>query len=747
MDTHCMKQRMQPLLGNAIISTCLLAFLSALVLAAWPHSGGEVASRKTANIDRADYVPGEVILKLAGPGTITSHGGKLAASSPELTRILTSLPFTSASEILPGTYKLSAGADTNVLAAISVLRASAEVSSAEPNAVYHLMATSNDPYYTEGMQWGLGQIKVEQAWGITTGNNGIIAILDTGTATDHPDLAGKSVPGYDFVSNDAMPYDDVGHGTYTAGIAGAASNNREGIAGVSWGARLMPVKVLNAQGVGSDEMIARGIRWAVDNGARVINASFGGNLDTLLMRDAIKYAYDHNVLIVAAAGNTPDGKPKYPAAFDTVLAVGSTGRNDTYSGFSSWGAFVDVTAPGVDIVSTSWRAGMLEYASASGTSASCPFVSGVAQLVWSANPALTVEQVKRIIEDSSEDLGDTGFDEHYGYGRVNALRAVQTARQGPPPTRTSVASRPPTRTATPLPTQPASQGPSLQVDSKEVASGSLIAIAGAGFGSNEMVSLDMRLVDGTMRAIGSALADSKGAFRAEAALFNTTPPGKTVLTASGSKSGLKASVELLVVANLASLRPTAFDKVPLVDNTAAQVYFPPVGHTLKGAFLKFWQQNGGLAVFGYPLSEEFQEVSPTDGKSYLVQYFERNRFEYHPELAGMKDEVLMGLLGVEMTRGRVFPPAIPFTGDAIHTYFKETQHSLNGAFLKYWQEHGGLAIFGYPISEEITENGYKVQYFERNRFEYHPEYAGTKDEVLLGLLGVEVIKRNGWLEP
>jgi type VII secretion-associated serine protease mycosin len=627
----------------------------------------------------------------------------------------------------------------------AVLLSSREVASAD--TVYRVMAAPNDPYYAEGKQWGLEQIKVEQAWGVTTGNDAIIAILDTGVASDHPDLAGKLVRGYDFVNNDSNPYDDVGHGTYTAGIAGAASNNGVGVAGVSWGARIMPVKVLNAQGVGSDAMIAQGIRWAVDNGARVINASFGGNLDTQLMRDAVRYAYDHNVLIVAAAGNTPDGKPKYPAAFDTVLAVGSTGRNDTYSGFSSWGAFVDVTAPGVDIASTSWRAGTLEYASGSGTSASCPFVSGLAQLVWSANPALTVEQVKRIIEDSSDDLGDVGFDEHYGYGRVNALRAVQMARQGPPPTRTPVTDRTPTRTATPIPTQPASLGPSLQVDSKDVAPGSLIAMAGAGFGPNELVSLDMRLVDGSTRALGSALADAKGAFRAEAALFSATPPGKTILTASGSKSGLKASVELSVVANLASLRPAAFDKVAPVDSTADRVYFAPVGHTLKGAFLKFWQQNGGLAIFGYPLSEEFQEVSPTDGKSYTVQYFERNRFEYHPEYAGTRSEVLMGLLGVEMTRGRVFPKGTPLSGDATHAYFKETQHSLNGAFLKYWQEHGGLAIFGYPISEEITENGYKVQYFERNRFEYHPEYAGTKDEVLLGLLGVEVIKRNGWVAP
>jgi hypothetical protein len=198
---------------------------------------------------------------------------------------------------------------------------------------------------------------------------------------------------------------------------------------------------------------------------------------------------------------------------------------------------------------------------------------------------------------------------------------------------------------------------------------------------------------------------------------------------------------------LSGPRPVAFNRVAPSADTLTQVYFQPVGHTLKGPFLRYWQQNGGLAIFGFPISEEFQEVSETDGKTYTVQYFERNRFEYHPEFAGTPNEVLMGLLGVDTTRGRAFPPSAPFPSDADHVYFRETQHSLSGPFLKYWQRYGGLAVFGYPISEELMENGYRVQYFERNRFEYHPEYAGTPNEVLLGLLGVEVAKRNGWIEP
>lgn len=182
------------------------------------------------------------------------------------------------------------------------------------------------------------------------------------------------------------------------------------------------------------------------------------------------------------------------------------------------------------------------------------------------------------------------------------------------------------------------------------------------------------------------------------------------------------------------------------------LFFPETGHNLCGAFLSYWQQHGGLAIFGYPLTEEFSEVSKQDGKSYTVQYFERNRFEYHPENAGTPYEVLLGLLGSDLTahrraEGPMQPVPNPNDGRA---YAPETGHTLGGAFLRYWQNNGGLAVFGYPISEEFQEYNpadgkvYTVQYFERNRFEYHPEYAGTPYEVLLGLLGSQTIDGYGW---
>jgi hypothetical protein len=174
------------------------------------------------------------------------------------------------------------------------------------------------------------------------------------------------------------------------------------------------------------------------------------------------------------------------------------------------------------------------------------------------------------------------------------------------------------------------------------------------------------------------------------------------------------------------------------------IYFPQTKHNLSGDFLAYWQTHGGLPIFGYPLSEPFTE------RGYTVQYFERNRFEYHPENQPPYN-VLLGRLGADLVAGRVFPTAAPFQSGPSHRYFPETGHSLSNAFLGYWDRNGGLAQFGYPLSEELREvsptdgKEYTVQYFERARFEYHPEYKGSKAEVLLGLLGVGTLRSRGWI--
>ncbi|MCM8747592.1 N-acetylmuramoyl-L-alanine amidase [Thermomicrobiaceae bacterium CFH 74404] len=184
------------------------------------------------------------------------------------------------------------------------------------------------------------------------------------------------------------------------------------------------------------------------------------------------------------------------------------------------------------------------------------------------------------------------------------------------------------------------------------------------------------------------------------------------------------------------------------------VYFPETQHNVPRIFYDYWQANGGLERFGYPLTEPFPEVSLTDGNTYLTQYFERARFEHHPELAGTQFEVLLGLLGSERTAGRRQEPPfqpVPPPSEPDVDYFPETGHTLRGLFRQYWWQNGGLPIFGYPISEEFEEQSktdgqvYVVQYFERNRFEWHPEFAGTRYEVLLGHLAREILIDRGWL--
>jgi outer membrane protein assembly factor BamB len=201
--------------------------------------------------------------------------------------------------------------------------------------------------------------------------------------------------------------------------------------------------------------------------------------------------------------------------------------------------------------------------------------------------------------------------------------------------------------------------------------------------------------------------------------------------------------------------PQAINRVPK-PNDPGVLYFEPTGHTLSPPLRAYWEKYGGLPQFGYPLTEAFTEtITLDDGKrqDYLVQYFERARFEYHPERKGTQYEVLLGALGRHFHPQD--PPAEALIGPAIFPpvllYFNETGHNLGGPFLKYWQEHGGLFVNGYPITEELPEvsptdgKTYKVQYFERARFELHPEHAGTPNEVLLGLLGTQLLQERGWL--
>jgi subtilisin family serine protease len=249
----------------------------------------------------------------------------------------------------------------------------------------------------------------------------------------HPDLAGKFVStGWDFANDDADASDDHWHGTHVAGIAAAATDNAAGIAGVAWNSRILPVKVVDETGNGWYSWIIDGIVWAADHGADVINLSLGDVFDDAFLEDACRYAHDKGVVVVASAGNDGIEGVYFPAAYDGyVLAVAASDYNDAVAGFSSYGPEIDVAAPGVWILSLAPQdyvgAGALPYLFASGTSMAAPHVAGLAALIRSAKPDLTVDEIMKIIRYTADDINRStapGRDDRAGYGRINMARAL-----------------------------------------------------------------------------------------------------------------------------------------------------------------------------------------------------------------------------------------------------------------------------------------------------------------------------------
>lgn len=290
-----------------------------------------------------------------------------------------------------------------------------------------------DPYYPK--QWGLSKAEVQKAWGLGATGQGItIATIDTGIDVNHPDLKNNLVEGYNAITRKTgltAVQDNNGHGTHVAGVT-AAGLNGEGVVGVAYQAKIMPIKAMNQLGEGTDDVVADGIIWAADHKAQIINLSLGAKEETHILRDAIQYAQAKGALLVAAAGNKEENLSNnsiaFPAAEPGVLAVTATDQRDQLASFSLTGPQASLAAPGVDIYSDYWqnRSG---YASIDGTSMASPFVAGVAALVWGTHPELTAEQVKILLENSALDLGTLGRDSEYGFGRVNAYWAVRFAAQ------------------------------------------------------------------------------------------------------------------------------------------------------------------------------------------------------------------------------------------------------------------------------------------------------------------------------
>jgi thermitase len=295
-----------------------------------------------------------------------------------------------------------------------------QVAYAEPDYIAEVVGEPDDTYFDK--QWGMQKVQAPEAWGITTGSASVsIAILDTGIDLDHPDLIDKIVDNVNFT--DSPTADDVyGHGTHVAGIAAASTNNGIGVAGLSYDATIMNVKVLRDNGSGYHSWIAAGIIWAADNGAEVINMSLGGGDSSQILEDAVNYAWSKGVVVVAAAGNNGNSFLCYPAGYANCIAVAATDRYDALASWSDYGDWVDVAAPGTGIYSALKGD---SYGYKSGTSMASPHVAGLSALVFTTvndingNGYLN-DEVRNRIETSCDDIGISGI----GSGRINAARAV-----------------------------------------------------------------------------------------------------------------------------------------------------------------------------------------------------------------------------------------------------------------------------------------------------------------------------------
>lgn len=404
------------------IST-LLALLM-LLATALPAAAAEDPEPPTTDAV-GEVVPGEVVVKWrdARRGTEVAQEHGLAV----LAELGTS------GDGLPSVVATRGRAVNTVIAE---LRADPAVAYAEPNYVVHLAdegsvaaVSVNDPK-TAG-QYSLDQMRVRDAWSLTKGGSGIVAVLDTGVQANHPDLSGRVLAGYDFVNNDSNAADDNGHGTWVAGIISSKPNDGYGIAGISWSDKILPVKIMSGSGTGDTSDLTSGIIWAANHGATVINMSVGGFPTSQYVQDAVNYAWNKGVVLVGAAGNNNRQESFFPASFANVVSVSATQSNDEFSNWSSYGPNVDVSAPGASVQTTNctvctyaghntWG----EHTYISGTSFATPNVAGVIALIRARYPSYTPAQVVSRLISTVDDRGYSGFDIRYGAGRVNAFRAV-----------------------------------------------------------------------------------------------------------------------------------------------------------------------------------------------------------------------------------------------------------------------------------------------------------------------------------
>jgi len=470
---------------------CLIFILLAVFILAVNSWAVDEDVRVKPFSGKRPFAPGEIIVKFNKPhqlrGQSQNSAFSISGSNPDQVEVkklfngkhknniyLAAAGMSGGGDKIdePGLYKLTYKNRDDIYSVVDELKKDPDVDYAEPNYIYQTAFVPNDPSYE--LEWGFSAIGAPAAWDISKGDpNVVIAVIDTGVDYRHPDLTDniwhnpKEIPnngydddgngyvddviGWDFVTvpsdwvapgEDAWPPDNdpmdfLGHGTHVSGIAAGKPNNGIGIAGAAWNCKIMPLRAgymyVDGNGYLELEDIAEALYYAADNGANVINMSFGCPYDAECLRDAVNYAYSKGCVMVASAGNVDSydaGSPYYPAAYDHVIAVASVGGGDklsvwNYTAFSNFGDFVDICAPGTLILSTLPNN---MYGYASGTSMASPIVAGVAALVKSRHMDWTPEQVEARIKATADDVyavnRQSFLQGKLGAGRVSAKRAL-----------------------------------------------------------------------------------------------------------------------------------------------------------------------------------------------------------------------------------------------------------------------------------------------------------------------------------
>ncbi|MBD3920832.1 S8 family serine peptidase [Paenibacillus sp. PR3] len=399
-----LKSRKWKIALAALVTAQSLAFAS-------PVAFGEQSSNQSGEVYNANlpYIEGELIVKFkpgVNPDTVAEVvNGDVAAGA-------------ASGPLDVSTIELAPGA--TVATELPKLQADARVEYAEPNYIGTVFDNPSDTRYAE--QWYVPRVKADQAWNTTTGSQStVVAVIDTGVDSDHPDLVTNLVAGYNTIDNTTNTEDIHSHGTHVAGIIAATMNNGQGIAGIAASSKIMPLKAMNDGGTGSSLDVIEAIQWATDHGASIINMSLGFSSYSQAMQDAVNYANSHGVLVVAAAGNNNSSAANYPAALDNVISVVATDQNNKKASFSNYGSTVDISAPGTEILSTVPGGG---YEYKQGTSMASPVVAGAAALVWSHHPELGTADLTRLLMTTTVDLGTVGRDNTFGYGLVDVNAAL-----------------------------------------------------------------------------------------------------------------------------------------------------------------------------------------------------------------------------------------------------------------------------------------------------------------------------------